>query len=254
MAVAKTARVLATEAIGLTTRHLTLELSGDEPLGFTGGQYIIIDSGLVSAAGKAVKRAFSILSEDGDQTSFELAALRLSEGPGSGYLHGLAPGEVVRFSGPWGKMTPAEAPAETLILATDTGITAALGLVRAARFAPSLPVTTLVWLNGPEPFLPEAFVRARVPAALGAFETGALPPAGHPERVPHALAVVERLPARGRLARAYAAGDGAVNYALIDALAPAGVAIDRDRVESFFNAPKKTAAAPASPGSPASQN
>jgi hypothetical protein len=47
--------------------------------------------------------------------------------------------------------------------------------------------------------------------------------------------------APGRIARAFVAGDGAVNYALLDDLVAAGVPATRDSVESFFNMPKKSA-------------
>ena len=58
--------------------------------------------------GKAVKRAYSLLSADSDQQRFILASKRMPDGPGSGYMHALAPGDAVKFSGPWGKLRPAE--------------------------------------------------------------------------------------------------------------------------------------------------
>jgi hypothetical protein len=43
------------------------------------------------------------------------------------------------------------------------------------------------------------------------------------------------------IAQAFLAGDGAVNYALLDDLIAAGVPASRDSVESFFNMPRKSA-------------
>jgi ferredoxin-NADP reductase len=252
MALPRFATLTAAETIGRDTRVLTLELRGDEPLGFSGGQYLIIDTGLTAASGKAVKRAYSILSGDVEQRRFTLASKRLPGGPGSGYLHELPVGAEIKFSGPWGKMRPAELDGRTLVLATDTGVTAALGLVRGQRWAPLLPRTRLIWLRPDAAyFLPEAFVRERLPAGLGAVEIGTLPPIGHPERVAHVRALLSddlapgRPPPGGRppLAQAFIAGDGIINYALLDDLNATGVPATRDHLESFFNMPKKAEAA-----------
>ncbi|HEU4730728.1 MAG TPA: FAD-dependent oxidoreductase [Kofleriaceae bacterium] len=241
MATARTARVVSARSTGGGTR--ILELCADEPLGFIGGQYLIIDSGVVLPSGKAAKRAYSILSSDADQRRLQIAVKRIPGGPVSGFLHGVEPGQAIAFSGPWGKLFPREgATGATVVVATDTGISAALGLVQAARFRALLPDTALVWLQAPgDDFLPAAMVRAQIPASCGEVRFAALPPIGHPERVPHARAVLAELLARRRIAQAFSSGDGAVNYALLDDLLAAGIAASRDSVESFFNMPKKSA-------------
>jgi hypothetical protein len=273
MAIARTARVISTEHP--RTGTCIVELEPAEPLGFCGGQYIIVDSGLTLPSGKAAKRAYSILTGDADQRRFRLAVKRIPDGMVSGFMHQLAPGATVSFSGPWGKLGPERAaaprdgdpggdggasadtgdrngagldggPGVTLVLATDTGISAALGLIQAQRMRPLLASTVLIWLQvDGEEFLPEAVVRARIPAGCGEVRFGALPPIGHPERVPYVRAMLAeemvRAAARGGLARGYITGDGAVNYALLDELVAAGVPATRDSVESFFNMPKKSA-------------
>ena len=146
MAIAKTARVSGSRRTGAGTRMLALETAA--PLGFIGGQYIIVDSGLVLPSGKAAKRAYSMLSNDADQTRIEIAVKRIPNGPGSAFLHRVEVGTTIRFSGPWGKLAPlAGVGGRTLVIATDTGITAALGLVRSARFAALRPATLFVWLR-----------------------------------------------------------------------------------------------------------
>ncbi len=268
----RSARVVAAVEVATGTRHLTLEMLEPTALGFSGGQYVIVDTGLVLPSGKAVKRAYSILSADDDQTRIEMATLRLPEGPGSGFMHALVPGAEVRFSGPWGKLhlsCAARAPEEgsgplsrprervreradlassgarsplSLALATDTGVTAILGLVRSGWFAPFVADCAFVWLRtAPDYFLPEAFVRERLPRELGAVHIGTLPPLGHPERLAIARRWLREVNGGAGLARAYVAGDGAVNYALLDDLVAAGIPASRDSVESFFNMPKKTA-------------
>jgi ferredoxin-NADP reductase len=248
-AIPKTARVIAVDAIAADTRHLTLEMTAPAELGFAGGQYVIIDTGIVLPSGKVAKRAYSILSADAQQSRFELAALRLPEGPGSGFLHAQVPGAEIRFSGPWGKLhltgcgAPIEealAPPLTLALATDTGVTAILGLVRSGWFAPLVAGCTFVWLRtAADYFLPESFVRARLPAGLRIVEIAELPPAGDPARIPLCQQRLQDVTTGGNLWRAFVAGDGAVNYALLDDLVIAGVPATRDSVESFFNMPKK---------------
>jgi ferredoxin-NADP reductase len=241
MAIARSAHLYAARASGSGTRVLALETSA--PLGFVGGQYIIVDSGRVLPSGKAAKRAYSILSSDADQQRFEIAVKRIPDGPVSGYLHELAAGSAITFSGPWGKMFPPDGAAgATLVVASDTGITAALGLLQAARFRALLPDTVLVWFRvDGDDFLPETLVRSRIPASCGEIALAALPPIGHPERVPHARTVLGRLLAGRPIAQAFSAGDGTVNYALLDDWVAAGIPATRDSVESFFNMPKKSA-------------
>jgi ferredoxin-NADP reductase len=241
VAIARTAHVIAARSTGAGTRVLALEAG--EPLGFIGGQYVIVDSGRVLPSGKAAKRAYSILSSDADQLRFEIAVKRIPDGPVSGFLHEVAVGASLSFSGPWGKMFPRDGAAgATVVVASDTGISAALGMIQAARFRALLPETQLIWFQvAGDEFLPEPAVRDRIPASCGEVRFAALPPIGHPERVPHARAVLGELTARRPVAQAFSSGDGAVNYALLDDWVAAGIAATRDSVESFFNMPKKSA-------------
>jgi ferredoxin-NADP reductase len=240
MANPRSARVVAAEMVGADTR--LLDLVCQEPLGFTGGQFIIVDSGLVLPSGKAAKRAYSLLTPDTEQERFQLAVQRIPDGLCSGFMHELNVGTELRFSGPWGKFhPPTDARGRTLVLATDTGITAALGLVQSERFRPLLGAASFVYLRpSPGTFLPDELVRARIPAACGEVRIEAIAPIGHPERVPHARAVLAQAWARGRLAQGFVSGDGTVNYALLDELVLLGVPATRDNVESFFNMPKKS--------------
>lgn len=240
MAVAKTARVVGTERLGADT--VLLDLCAAEPLGFVGGQYLILDSRIVLPSGKAVKRAYSLLTGDAEQRRFQLAVKRIQAGAGSTFMHRLATGTDVSFSGPWGKFVPQkEGSGRTLVLATDTGITAALGFLNATRCEPWLPQTLLVWLrDSAEYFLPDAFVRTQIPTACGEVRIEAIPAVGHPERIPHVRAVLCQVLSRNHLAQAFLSGDGAVNQVLLDDLAVAGIPMGKDHVESFFNMPKKS--------------
>jgi ferredoxin-NADP reductase len=242
MAIPKTARLVDARMVGPDARLLDLVM--DEPLGFVGGQYVIVDSGMTLPSGKAAKRAYSLLTADSEQRRFQLASKRIPEGMVSGYLHTAPVGCELRFSGPWGKMFPEpEASGAAFVLATDTGITAVLGLVQGARFRSLREQSTLLWLrSAPDYFLPEELVRER--ALVGCAEVRIEPflPIGHPERVDRARALLaEHIARAGRPERAFVAGDGAVNYALLDDLLAAGVTATKDNLESFFNMPKKSA-------------
>jgi ferredoxin-NADP reductase len=240
MAVAKTAIVAAAEPLGPKTRRFVLEMEGGAPLGFAGGQYVIVDSGIVLAGGKIAKRAYSIASADAEQARFELFVRRLDGGPGSNYMHELSVGASIKFSGPWGKFvaTEGDEAGSTLVVATDTGITAAIGLLQGRAFASRLGSTTLLWLRtSDDDFVSEAFARARVPAAFANFRVESLPPVGHPERALVAKEHVGVTPSR-----AYLAGDGEVITAMTGALVAAGLAESRIAVECFFNNPAKKAA------------
>jgi hypothetical protein len=72
----------------------------------------------------------------------------------------------------------------TLVLATETGITAALGLVQGARLQALAAEAIVIWLRtAPDYFLPETLLRERVPPACSELRIAATPPIGDPERI-----------------------------------------------------------------------
>jgi ferredoxin-NADP reductase len=249
MAQRKVGRVVETRLLGGGAREVTLAF--DEPLGFVGGQYLIVDSGALLPGGdrgrmgppqgvraeevpsrgeaKAAKRAYSILSPDREQTRATFWVKRIGDGPASSFMHRVAPGDEVPFSGPWGQYLPEDArPRRTLVFASDTGITAALGLISGGRFAPHRETTELVWARQTGDFVPDALVRERFPEV----QIAVLPPVGHPERLAAARGLVT-----ADAESVYLSGDGDLLYPLRDALAPAVV-----RMECFFNNPAKKSA------------
>jgi ferredoxin-NADP reductase len=128
----------------------------------------------------------------------------------------------------------------TLVLATDTGITAAMGLVRGRAFELLKPDACFIWYISQEAdFVAEAFVRAELSAMTDRLVIEPGLPIGHPERAAHARAAALR---RGLLPNsAFLSGDGAIVHPLRDALVAAGVREDHVRVESFFNNPARKA-------------
>src|SRR5512139_4082357 len=138
----KRLRIVAAREEGPSTRVLTIvDIEGRfERLG---GKYVIVHTGLV-ASGKAIKRAYSLMPSARVAGAAEIAVKRL--GIGSRALHDAAVGTEFTFSGPWGKLIPEEGLApKTLLVATDTGITSALGVVEDA--GSRSPELTVLWLR-----------------------------------------------------------------------------------------------------------
>jgi len=165
----KTFRIVATRMAGEATRVLELEDLSGEGFALGGGKYVIVHTGLVNAD-RAVKRAYSLMPVAGSRTA-EIAVKRL-DGLGARAMHELPLGATRDYSGPWGKLTPEDGLAErTLLVATDTGITTALGLVeRVLPPADVLATATadaLVLARGP---------RAALAAAKSAIRAAILTP------------------------------------------------------------------------------
>ncbi len=240
MATPKHGQVVAVAAESPSARWIEIETQ--EPLGFVGGQYVIVDSGQVRPDGKRAKRAYSILSADRNQRRIEFAVQQLPGKICSTYMGELAVGDPVTFSGPWGKFKPVDfEPRPTLVLASDTGITAALGLLCGAAMAPSLAQSRLVWLREERgAFVSDTFVRDRLPAGLRGADFLPIVAHDHPERLHQALYVMGLLLEQDVPEQAFLAGDGKINYGLMSHLEAVGVEVGKNRLESFFNSPPKS--------------
>ncbi|MFT3924359.1 MAG: FAD-dependent oxidoreductase [Myxococcales bacterium] len=242
MATVRTARLLERQPVG-DGAFLRFEMSDGAPLGFRGGQYIIVDTGLDLPDGKRRKRAYSLTSSDSDQGRFELAVYPVAGGLGAATMLALEAGTQVRFSGPWGKLAPvlAESEERVWVVASDTGITAALGLLRGAGFAPALQHTTLVWWAASrEYFLSPTEVEARCPGDLRLRHIRS-PAVGTPERQTAFVGCLDALASEGPPTRVYLAGDGelpAFARAFLDQRGLADVPIQS---ENFFHHPVRKA-------------
>ncbi len=239
-----TLRVARTELYGSATRTLEIVRADGAPFTFGGGQYVIINTGVVLADGKLVKRAYSLMPVPGDPSRARLAIKRLGDGPGSRALHDAAVGSEFLFSGPWGKLVPEGGlSGPTLIVATDTGITAALSVVERARAAPvaqARNASLVLWLRGAdETFLDVDHVRSRAEAAGVRFVAETIPPVLDAARIAIACerSVAHVVETGARLV--LAAGDGAVLYPLRDRLLMAEVGVGEVRIDCFFNNPDR---------------
>ena len=242
MAQPRVARLLRTERLGPEARLLTFVLADGE-IGFSGGQYIIVNTGIELPGGKLAKRAYSILSSDAEQREFQIAVRRIGEGPGSNFMHRIEVGAELTFSGPWGKFVSNGASAgPRLVFATDTGITAALGLLQGRGSRALADATTAVWfVESDDYFLPPSFVRSSLGGRWQNFGVAAAPAVTESTRASSAMTVLDRSLESALPYTAFLAGDGAVIYPLRDRLVAAGMQKEHIHLEAFFNNPERKA-------------
>lgn len=263
----KQVTVVAKTIIGDDTAVLRFEVQEGGPLGFVGGQYLFFDTGLPhKEPGKTLKKAYSILSPDSNQEAFSIAVKRLADGPGSAYMNALKVGDSLKVSGPYGRLAQElPAPDEVvdepqwpnydksrakepgfnsmkptrLVVATDTGITAAIGLLNGARYKRYLYETQLIWVaENARDFLGIDGANRYLPHQLGEFrffDGGSSHDAGRDAdaKFYHALGQAEAQ-------RVYLIGDGRLLSRFAAKLAEAGTAEDAMAFEYFFNRTPKS--------------
>lgn len=228
------------------SRWLRFELSDARPLAFRGGQYVIIDTGLKLEDGRARKRAYSMLSQDDDTAHFELGVFRLPGGEGAEFMNTLEPGQELRFTGPWGKLhVPddlATRPGKILVIATDSGASAAVGFVRSQSLRPHLSRVQLFhFRTHQDAFLSDAFLREK----LGHLADMRSEPLASVQAPLRSMELERWLEERmGELpAQVYLIGDGILARQSTAQLIAAGMAESQIQSESFFNHEKKAKAA-----------
>jgi len=236
------AKLIETQQMGSHTRLLTFRV--DEPLGFIGGKWLMVNSGLTLPDGKAAKRAYSILSSDENQLEFSLAVRRIENGVASGHLHDMKIGDDVEISGPYGKLFHIQDTDQTgplLLVATDTGITAALGILLSERAKQFRAEARLLWFVTDESyFLPESFVRENLPREIHRFEIIRIPEIKESwQRSEIARAALESELKSKRPGLVFLSGDGNVVHGLAEVCLIQGVDASFVRIEPFFNTEKK---------------
>jgi ferredoxin-NADP reductase len=134
MAVEREARIDAITEHAPGVRSLVLRLPPGRGLQFRPGQFL---SCLLPVGSERLIRPYSIASDPEDGETLELLFNRVPDGPGTTYLFDLRPGDVLRFTGPWGTFCLDRAPdAETVFVAEQTAIAPIRPMIRrAARTA-----------------------------------------------------------------------------------------------------------------------
>jgi hypothetical protein len=241
-----TLRIVGDELIGSSTRALDVVRTDLAPWSNVRGKYVILDTGLVLPDGKAVKRAYSLTpaasgAEKAEGGGLEASQCRLVvkrlEGPGSSALHTAPIGAEFSFSGPWGKLAAEDdAHERTLFVATDTGITSALGM--ATRDCGG--GLTVLWLRAAdESFFDLDRARTAIVASGARFVSATIPPVGAEERVERAWAHIDACAREIAPTILLAAGDGRIVFPLKARLQ----STVRDvRIECFFHNPERKSA------------
>jgi len=107
-----TARVTAATLLTTDTREISLQLGADQEIDFQPGQYIQV---FVPGKGETTFRAYSVASPPSAKQEVELLVRLIPGGLGSTYLHNVAVGDTVNFTGPYGEFVLDTSPDTELI-------------------------------------------------------------------------------------------------------------------------------------------
>jgi ferredoxin-NADP reductase len=122
-------------------RHFTFEVPDLPVLNFTPGQWVSISE---IVRDKKATRAYSLASAP-HGNRFELCLNRVKEGLFSPWLFKLEPGDSVSMKGPLGSFVPKTPFAESILIATGTGIAPFRSFLQSPVVLDShLPVTLLL--------------------------------------------------------------------------------------------------------------
>ncbi len=112
------ARLLESRIISPEVRHFFFEVPEQDYLSFSPGQFVSLTT-LVGE--KNITRAYSIASPP-QGNLFELCLNRVEDGKFSPFLFQMQPGEEVEMKGPYGTFVLRKPPADSIMVATGTGI------------------------------------------------------------------------------------------------------------------------------------
>lgn len=113
------------------TKHFEFEVANGRQFNFRPGQFISLD---LSVDGIRERRPYSIASAPRQDNRFDLCLNMLPAGRVSSWLFRLKPGDVVRFTGPFGFFTLREPPDPvSAFIATGTGIAPVRAMLQQLR-------------------------------------------------------------------------------------------------------------------------
>ena len=131
----------------------SLFLTLAEPLHFTPGHFV---SCKLPAGDDLVTRAYSIASHPTSSREIEILLSLVPGGPGSSHLFGLAPGDPLSFTGPWGTFILERQPAaETLFVADGVTIAPIRPMLRRACETGRHPIRLLYGRTPGQPLVYE---------------------------------------------------------------------------------------------------
>ena len=102
-------------------KHFIFNCQLFPPFNYEPGQFITVH---FEHEGQSLKRSYSIANEPRQDNQIEFAAGYFKNGPGTEFLYNLQPGDCIKVSGPYGRLTlKEEQPERYILIATSTGIT-----------------------------------------------------------------------------------------------------------------------------------
>ena len=143
MSTPKRAMVVEAALVAPGVQRVRLRMSDGEKLGHRAGQYVLLHAR--AADGSVVKRAYSIASPPAEDPLFEFCVRLVPNHPASTFVHTLAPGDEVSFSGPWGKFVVDEEARDLTLVATGTAISCTGAILRDELACPRSRRVGLFW-------------------------------------------------------------------------------------------------------------
>ncbi len=143
MSTPRRAAVLGGEPRAPGVRRVRLRVLDAERVGHRAGQYILLHS--PAPDGAVVKRAYSIASPPREDPVFELCVRLIPERPASGFVHAVAPGAEVSFTGPWGKFVVDDTTHDLVLVATGTAISCTGAILEDELVKPRSRSVRLLW-------------------------------------------------------------------------------------------------------------
>jgi ferredoxin-NADP reductase len=122
-------RLERAKMISPNVRELTFVRADGFAMTHQPGQWVSL---VLPLPGGEVRRSYSIASPPREDGTLEIAVTHVAGGPGSGYLHDLTEGAVVRAIGPQGLFTRPDGIGPSLFVATGTGVTPLRSMIHAA--------------------------------------------------------------------------------------------------------------------------
>jgi ferredoxin-NADP reductase len=139
-----TAELTKTFWLSPETRHLEFRVADVDEFRFTPGQFISIKQ--PKPDGKVQTRAYSIASPPRTDPTFDLCLNRVENGFLSNWLCDLELGATIQFHGPHGLFVMREPRADTVFIATGTGIAPIRSMVQWLFAAPQRNREHQYWL------------------------------------------------------------------------------------------------------------
>lgn len=112
------ARLIESQVVSAEVRHFVFDVPDEEYLTFQPGQFLSFTK---EFEGKNITRAYSIASPP-HRNRFELCLNRVEDGRFSPYLFTMNPGDEVDMKGPYGTFVFRQPIADSIMVATGTGI------------------------------------------------------------------------------------------------------------------------------------